>query len=53
MNKIYTSTSPNGKYSDDGYTYDQSMETNLVLEVSKIKLESRVGRYMILMQSVE
>jgi len=45
MNKIYTSTSPNGKYSDDGYTYDKSLETNLVLEVSKIKFESQVSIY--------
>lgn len=39
VNTIYTSMSPNGKYSDDLYTYDKSMEATLVLEVSKIKLD--------------
>lgn len=33
-NNIYSISSPKGKQSNDGYYYDQSLETNLALSVS-------------------
>lgn len=39
MNTIYTIASPIGKISDEAYTYDKSLETDLVLKVSKMKFE--------------
>jgi hypothetical protein len=42
VNTIYTRTSPNGKYSDELYTYDKSMESNLVLETNGAMYDSRL-----------
>lgn len=41
VNTIYTISSPDGKYSDDGYTYSISLETNLVLMTSGTMYDSQ------------
>ncbi|CAH1725498.1 unnamed protein product [Aphis gossypii] len=40
-NTIYTISSPDGKYSDNGYTYNTSLETNLVLMTSGTMYDSQ------------
>ncbi|XP_026815483.1 apolipophorins [Rhopalosiphum maidis] len=41
VNTIYTVSSPNGKSSDNEYTYNKSIETNLVLMTSGTMYDSR------------
>lgn len=36
MNTIYTLSAPNGKLSESEYTYDKSIETEMVLKVSNL-----------------